>query len=119
MSAQAGPSRLRRLNESVQTNGRSQEAENLSALAARLSLQDIDEFEGRHRGNNDEGIPMTDAELALSLFFEDARFNSDRAMALSLSESTDDALPIRATPPRNPVEPATVPNNRASTATGF
>lgn len=108
MSAQAGPSRLR---QPPVLNGRSQEEENMETLFARLSLQEIDVFEGVHRADQGEG-PMSDAELALSLFFEDARalqrFNSDRAMALSLNESTYDPVPTtRAAPPQAP-RPATV-----------
>lgn len=83
----------------------------MATLFARLSLQEIDEFEGVHRANHGEG-PMSDAELDLSLFFEDARslqrFNNDRAMALSLNESTDDPVPTtQAAPPQAP-RPATV-----------
>lgn len=83
----------------------------MAALVARLSLQEIDEFEGGHMADHGEG-PMSDAELALSLFFEDARslrrFNSDRAIALSLSESTDDPEPAAQAAQSQAPRPATV-----------
>lgn len=102
MSVQAGPSRLRQTP--LRRHGSNQEEENLSALAARLSIQDIEELQARQRGQRREGAPMSDAELALSLFAEDAHslltFNTDRAMALSLSEIDEvpDPVPTRRLP---------------------
>lgn len=105
MFAQAGPSRLR---QTPAVHGRSQEEENTLALFGRLSLQEINDFEGGHRTNHGEG-PVSDAELALSIFLEDARslqrFNSDRAMALALGESADDPFPTT-----QAAQPPPIPN---------
>lgn len=63
-------------------------------LAARLSLADVDELIGQHKGKAREGAPLSDAEIALNLFAEDARsmslFNSDRALARSLGQEEEE-----------------------------
>ena len=101
MSAQAGPSRLR---QAPVQNGRSREEDDLSALAARFSVLELEQLEERQRANREEGLPVSDAQLALSLFAEEARafqtFTSDRAMALALGATTDDHTPTwQAVPP--------------------
>jgi hypothetical protein len=91
MAAQAGPSRLRDTSaHPLAPNARpstSHEEVDLSNLVARLSIQDIDELQSQVR----KGSQMSDAELALSIFAEDARslitFNSDRALAVALNEA--------------------------------
>ena len=90
MAAQAGPSRPGHTStHPLASNARpssSREEVDLSNLIARLSIQDIDELEK----NGMQGSQLTDAELALSIFAEDARslitFNSDRALAMALNE---------------------------------
>jgi hypothetical protein len=94
MAAQAGPSRPRHTSaHPLASNARpssSREEVDLSNLVARLSIQDIDELESRQKRNGMQGSQLTDAELALSIFAEDARslitFNSDRALAMALNE---------------------------------
>jgi hypothetical protein len=82
MSAHAGPSTLRR-----PVVPRDDELELLS-LAARLTLEDAESFEGHQ---NREGRTLTDGELALRLAAEEARlsvlFNNDRALAQRLHDA--------------------------------
>ncbi|KIM77724.1 hypothetical protein PILCRDRAFT_613582 [Piloderma croceum F 1598] len=95
MAAQAGPSNLRHTSAyPLASNARpssSREEVDLSNLIARLSIQDIDELESRQGKNGMQGSHLTDAELALSIFAEDARslitFNSDRALPMALNEA--------------------------------
>jgi hypothetical protein len=81
LAAHAGPSRAGR-NPSFDVD-----AEFL-ALMAQLSLQDIEEIERQQRHVARAGRPLSDAELALTLFAEEARasimFNNDRAFAQAL-----------------------------------
>lgn len=85
MSTQAGPSRPR---AAVIANNIDNEAAFLD-LAVQLSLEDIDALQAAHKGKQRQGAPISDAELALNLFAEDARalamFNNDRALAQSLA----------------------------------
>jgi len=72
MAAQAGPSRIRYMSahllgpDTRPPAGR--EEVDLSNLVAQLSIQDIDELETQIRN----GSQMSDADLALSIFAEDA-----------------------------------------------
>lgn len=88
MSTHAGPSRLRPTPDRSTV---SQHQADILALAAGLTLEDIEELESTQKGKHRQGEPMTDAELALSIFAEDTRssiiFDNDRAIALSLQAS--------------------------------
>ncbi|KAF7973718.1 hypothetical protein HWV62_14410 [Athelia sp. TMB] len=110
MSAQAGPSRPR---QALVQNGLSREEDDLSALAARLSELELEQLEERQRANREEGVPMSDAQLALSLFAEEARafqtFTRDRAIALALDATTDDDIPTWQAVPPPPVVARAIP----------
>ncbi|KAF7965834.1 hypothetical protein HWV62_41256 [Athelia sp. TMB] len=110
MSAQAGPSRPR---QALVQNGLSREEDDLSALAARLSELELEQLEERQRANREEGVPMSDAQLALSLFAEEARafqtFTRDRAIALALDATTDDDIPTWQAVPPLPVVAHAIP----------
>lgn len=94
------PSRLgQTLHHTRSRNARpyfSREESDLSDLVARLSIQDIEELEDRQKGKRKKGAFLTDAELALSIFAEDARaliqFNRDRALAEALNEMGEPPL---------------------------
>jgi hypothetical protein len=66
----------------------------LLTLAAQLSLEDVEQIERHQRGLDMNNSHVSDAELALSLFAQEARnsimFNNDRALAQALQE--DDPL---------------------------
>lgn len=120
MSAQAGPSRLRHGPAHPLAHQPSREEADLSDLVARLSIQDVDELESRHKGKETQGTRLTDAELALKLFAEEARsvmeFNNDRALAMALSEVDERAPAARAslaaaTRPRPGATGPTLPAN--------
>lgn len=97
MSTHAGPSRLGQSSARLQPQNprplSSREEVDLTALVARLSDEDIDQIEARHNGKQRQGAVLTDAELALSIFAEDARtlkkFNSDRALAEAMNEGEE------------------------------
>ncbi|KAF8663439.1 hypothetical protein AX16_001009 [Volvariella volvacea WC 439] len=59
-------------------------------LAALLTLQDIEEIEALERNKHRAGVPLTDAELALTLFAKEARsslvIENDRLIAQRLQE---------------------------------
>ncbi|KII92507.1 hypothetical protein PLICRDRAFT_172589 [Plicaturopsis crispa FD-325 SS-3] len=101
MSSVAGPSRPTVRSTSARAHD---EEADLLDLAARLSLADVDELIGQHKGKAREGAPLSDAEIALNLFAEDARsmslFNSDRALARSLGQEEEEVFSARLqTPP--------------------
>ena len=100
MSARAGPSRLRHSSALPQApDGRPQlsnEESDLVDLIARFSIQDVEQLENLQKGKRREGAPLTDAELALSIFAEEAQallqFNSDRVLAEALNEMEEPTL---------------------------
>lgn len=107
MSAQAGPSRLGRTSDRTQARHISREETVLSDLVARLSLQDIEVLERQQNGTDRHESQLSDADLALRLFAEDARslvmFNIDRALAMSLNDTGERAfedLPAAPATPR-------------------
>ena len=67
----------------------------LLTLAAELSLEDIEQIERHQIRLDTDNTGVSDAELALSLFAQEARnsimYNNDRALARALQG--DDPLP--------------------------
>ena len=71
----------------------------LLTLAAQLSLEDIDQIERFQRRLARDNTRISDEELALSLFAQEARnsimFSNDRALARALQEVDGRAAPLQ------------------------
>ncbi len=72
------------------------EAASLLSLVASCSLEDVEAIQGRRKGK-DRGGPLTDEELALQLFAEEARALQILAQDIALARSIDNALRADAT----------------------
>lgn len=98
--APAGPSRRR---TRVQHETSDTLDADMLALVAQMGLNDITEIEERRKGKGRADATPSDADLALTLFAEEARAfrirESDRALAQSLQEEEDWMRPpLRANP---------------------
>ena len=118
MAAQAGPSRLRHGHASPDAvPPASREETELSNLVARLSIQDVDELESRQQWKGTKGPQLTDAQLALKIFAEDARsviaFNNDRTLAMALSEAEPQPPVVYANQAASRSRPTTIRNAQA------
>ncbi|THH13680.1 hypothetical protein EW146_g6574 [Bondarzewia mesenterica] len=118
LQAEAGPSRPLPSRPNDRTDSHTEEAA-MSSLMAQLSLEDIEILESGFKIKQRRGAPLTDAELAMSLFAEDARasivFESDRAFALSLQASEPHAGLDAGQRQTNPTSSrAHIPSNQSS-----
>lgn len=94
----------------------------MMALLAQLTLEDLEETESRQKGKQRDDAPLSDAELALRFFVEDAQatlsFQRDRALALSLQGDVDvpnvGGFQARQAPPVVRPPPPPLPPRRAN-----